>query len=135
MTPTPSINVASQLAVLTERIEAQGKTLVKLEEHLSNIDRRLTDSETARSTWTAQYERTHAILESKADSAHKRIDEHISDDMPKWKKVDELGAEVKQLRDIVISLQHTNRLLAWFTSLVGGSVILWAVSQVLGLFK
>lgn len=131
MTPPAAPNISSQLAVLTERIEAQGKTLVKLEEHLSNIDRRLTESENARSTWISQYERTHAILESKTDAAHHRIDEHVNDDMPKWAKVDKLGEEVKEMRDIVLALQHANRLLSWFMGIIGSTVIIWLLTQLL----
>lgn len=131
MTPPAAPNISSQLAVLTERIEAQGKTLVKLEEHLSNIDRRLTESENARSTWISQYERTHAILESKTDAAHRRIDEHVNDDMPKWAKVDKLGEEVKEMRDIVLALQHANRLLSWFMGIIGSTVIIWLLTQLL----
>lgn len=135
MTPPAAPNVASQLAVLTERIEAQGKTLIKLEEHLANIDRRLTDSETARSTWTAQYERTIAVLENKTDSAHKRIDEHIAADLPKWEKVEDLEKEFKAIRDMVLELRNANNLLRWFTGIVGSLVVIWIVNSVLGLIK
>lgn len=133
MTPPAAPNLGSQLAVLTERIEQQGATLIRLEQSLSAIERRLSESENHRSNFNAEYQRSHAILENKADSAHRRIDEHVQADLPKWAEVDILRNEVKQLHDIVLSLQHSNRLIAWFGGLVGASIVAWIISNLLGL--
>lgn len=134
MTP-PAPNLGSQIAVLTERIEAQGITLNRLEITLSNIEKRMRESEEARSTFSANYERTHALLEAKADSAHKRIDEHVQADLPKWLKVDELEKEMKQLHEAIIAIEHTNKLLGWFTGVLGATVIVWFINSILGLIK
>ncbi len=135
MTPPAAPNLGSQIAVLTERIETQGLTLNRLEITLSNIEKRLRDSEEARSTFNSTYERTHAILEAKAENAHKRIDEHVQADLPKWAKVDELEKEMKQLHDAILAIEHTNKLLGWFTGVLGATVIVWFINSILGLIK
>jgi hypothetical protein len=93
------------------------------------------------------YERRHAVVDSKADRAHARIDEHERVDFARWKEVDLLRQEVKSIETIIDAIEKSNqerdkrdakkderdKILFGIWGLAGTSVVLWFVNQLLGL--
>lgn len=122
----PANNQVAQIATLIERVET---VLRKLE----NVEKRMDASSCDTAEFRADYERRHAVLDAKVDAAHKRIDEHERNGQSKWAHVDAMKADLQSLRDIIIELKQSNRLLSWFSGILGSAVLLWLVGQILGL--
>jgi hypothetical protein len=52
-----------------------------------------------------------------------------------WKKIDEHEAELKQLRDVILKIEQSNRVLGWLGGLLGSVVVLWLANQILELIR
>jgi hypothetical protein len=52
-----------------------------------------------------------------------------------WKKIDEHEVEINQMSDAIVELKQTNRLLTWLGGIVGSALLIWIVSQLMGLIR
>jgi hypothetical protein len=48
-----------------------------------------------------------------------------------WRKIEEHENRMKALEDMVAKLDHSNRLLSWLGGILGSTVIIWLVTQIL----
>jgi len=64
---------------------------------------------------------THPLMESKIDAA--------------WRKIDDHEKRLETLTQVVNKLDQSNRLMAWLGGILGSTVAIWLITQVLGLIK
>ena len=63
----------------------------------------------------------HPLMESKIDAA--------------WRKIDEHEKRLEMLTQVVNKLDQSNRLMAWLGGILGSTVLIWLVTQILGVVK
>jgi hypothetical protein len=63
----------------------------------------------------------HPLMESRIDAA--------------WRKIEEHDRRMKTLEDMAARLDHNNRLLSWLGGILGSTVIVWLVMQILQTVK
>lgn len=63
----------------------------------------------------------HPLMESRLDAA--------------WRKLDEHDKRMLILSEAVSQLQHTNKLLTWIGGLLGSTVLIWLLTQILGVIR
>jgi hypothetical protein len=117
-TPQPS------MAALLERVEA---IITRLDRLSDKVDNNAAEA----ATFRVEYERRHAEQAARTESVAQRLTAHEEDAKEKWIKFAQMEAELRAIVKITDSLAHTNKLIAWFSGVVGGAVVLWIVSQIL----
>lgn len=68
------------------------------------------------------------LLTSKLDAAWRKIEEHSIE-------IKALSEANQKLNQMVTELQHSNKILTWVGGLLGSALILWFVTQLLGMLK
>lgn len=66
------------------------------------------------------------IINARMDAAWKAIDGHSAD-------IKEHEEEIQQMKQTIVELKRTQALLAWIGGLLGSAIVLWVISQLLGL--
>lgn len=64
---------------------------------------------------------SHPLMESRIDAA--------------WRKIEEHDRRVKAIEEVVSRLDHSNRLMAWLGGILGSTVLIWLVTQILQVVK
>jgi hypothetical protein len=64
---------------------------------------------------------SHPLMESKIDAA--------------WRKIEEHDRRMKSMEDVVARLDHSNRLMTWLGGILGSTVLIWLVTQILQVVK
>jgi len=140
-----SSTVGEQLAILTERIEAQGALFADVKLQLGDISMAIKESERGRQDFRVQYtadmgaQAAHIVSVEKAltihvaDNQHRfsalnaELIKHVEEDRPKWSMV---TAVVKRVDDIATVIGP----LKWASILLGGAFALWGFDRVMELF-
>ena len=115
--PTGGNNVSN--SVIAERV---GLILSEL----ADLKKDFVEFKDCHQGFVLDYERRHAVVDNSVSRAHQRIDELQNQSSARWKEVD-------TLREQVLELRHANKQITWFGGLVGSSIIIWMVSQFMGL--
>lgn len=63
----------------------------------------------------------HPLMESRIDAAWRRLEEH--------------DKRIENLSQIVARLDHTNRLMTWLGGILGSTVVIWLLTQILGVIR
>lgn len=63
----------------------------------------------------------HPLMESKIDAA--------------WRKLEEHDKRIENLTEIVSRLNHSNKIMTWLAGILGSTVIIWLISQILGVIR
>lgn len=85
-----------------------------LQEQIAGYDLRLRTMETREAGCAP-------LMNSRVDAAWRKIEEHV--------------VELKALSRVVAELQHSNKILTWLGGLMGSALILWLITQLLGMIK
>jgi len=83
-------------------------------------------------TMLRQMEERVRKLENNEAGAHPLMDSKID---AAWRKLDEHGKRLDMLTDMVIKLDQSNRLMIWLGGILGSTVVIWLITQVLGVIK
>jgi len=115
-----------------------------MEEHVSNLSlRRQISDFTARFDQVARdigeikqmlravEERVRA-LENHEAGAHPLMENRID---AAWRKLEEHDKKIDNLTQIVSRLDHSNRLMAWLGGILGSTVLIWLITQILQVVK
>lgn len=131
--PGTNTSIMSQLAQLMGNVSTLVERMESVIGRLTKLETMLEQSERNRNEFRNQYERSHATLKAEVDAAHRRIDEHERHTAEKVEEFDAASKELDTLKDAVLELKHSNRLIASIGGIVGSAVILWFVGRLLGL--
>lgn len=114
-----------QAAALQAQITAWGERMDRgfgeLKEILQGIDdrvRRLENNEAG----------CQPLVNNRLSEAFRQLDKHTAD-------IKTLTDTIGQMKETMAELQHANKILTWIGGLLGSALILWLVSQLLGLIK
>lgn len=66
------------------------------------------------------------IVNARMDAAWKAIDAHTAD-------IKEHEEDIQKMQQTIVELKRTNALLSWIGGLSGSAIIVWLISQLLGL--
>jgi predicted RNase H-like nuclease (RuvC/YqgF family) len=103
-----------QISALSSRLDQVAADVSEIKAMLKDIESRVRKLE--------NYEAgSHPLLESKIDAA--------------WRKIDEHDKKIDNLTQIVSRLDHSNRLMAWLGGILGSTVLIWLVTQILQAVK
>ena len=68
------------------------------------------------------------LVNSRISEAFRQLDKHTAD-------IKTLTDAIAQMKATITELQHANKILTWIGGLLGSALILWFVTQLLGLIK
>jgi predicted phage-related endonuclease len=109
--PNATSALQAQITALGERME-QGFT--KLEQIMTGVEGRVRGLEQREAG-------CQPIVTARMDAA--------------WKKIDEHEVDIKTLKETISELKHANRILTWIGGLLGSTLIIWFITQVIRLIQ
>lgn len=107
-------NLQSQITELSARVNQIVSGIDDIKTMLRQMEervRRLENNEAG----------AHPLMESRIDAA--------------WRKIDEHDKRLDTLTQMVGKLDQSNRLMAWLGSILGSTVLIWLVTQILQLLR
>jgi len=105
-----NVTLQRQIIELATRVEQVARDIGEIKQMLHEIEERVRKLETSEAG-------SKPLLESRLDAAWRRIEEH--------------ERRMKTLEDMVLKLEHNNRLLSWLGGVLGSTVIIWLAMQIL----
>ena len=105
----------NQLNVLTNRVE-QG--FAELKEMLQGFDTRVREVEKNEAS-------CKPLLENQISAAWRKIDEHSSE-------IRTLNQAVAEMNVIIVELKRTQSILSWLGGILGSTLVVWIMAQILG---
>jgi predicted RNase H-like nuclease (RuvC/YqgF family) len=103
-----------QIIELTGRVNQIACGIDDIKNMLKNMEERIRKLENDEAG-------AHPLMESRIDAA--------------WRKIEEHDRRMKTLEDMAARLDHNNRLLSWLGGILGSTVIVWLVMQILQTVK
>lgn len=113
--PTRTSTLQNQINILTNRVE---KGFSELKDMLQGFDTRVREME-------KQEASCKPLLDNQISAAWRKIDEHSTE-------IKVLDLAVTELKLIIVELKRTQTMLSWLGGLLGSTVVIWIVSQILG---
>lgn len=107
-------NLQSQITELSARVNQIASGIDDIKAMLRQMEervRRLENNEAG----------AHPLMESRIDAA--------------WRKIDEHDKRLDTLTQMVSKLDQSNRLMAWLGGILGSTVLIWLVTQILQVVK
>jgi heterodisulfide reductase subunit A-like polyferredoxin len=113
MTPPSGQTTAlqAQITALGERME-QGFT--ELKQIMTGVEGRVRSLETREAG-------CQPVITAKVDAVAKKVEEH--------------EADLKVLKETVAELKHANRIMTWIGGILGSTLIIWFITQVIRLIQ
>ncbi len=108
------ISESRQIAELTTRVNRIAEDVAEIKQMLKAIEERVRVLEN-------QEAGSHPIMESRIDAA--------------WRKLDEHDKRLDNLTHVVSRLDQSNKLIAWLGGLLGSTVLIWLITQILQAIK
>ncbi|KPL82657.1 hypothetical protein SE15_11200 [Thermanaerothrix daxensis] len=105
-----NISLQRQISALSARLDQVAADVVEIKTMLKDIEarvRRLENHEAG----------SHPLLENRLDAA--------------WRKLEEHDRRIDDLTRIVTRLDQANRLMAWLGGILGSTVLIWLITQIL----
>ena len=99
-----------QIAELSARVNEIANGVVEIKTMLRQVEERVRKLENNEAA-------AHPLMESRIDAA--------------WRKLEEHDQSINTLKDVVARLDHSNRLMAWLGGILGSTVVIWLVTQIL----
>ena len=132
---SPSKTVGEQLAILTERIEAQGASFAEVKVQLVGISEQIKEGDKDHQEFRLQYTKDFGAQNARIGSIEtglsqhtEELKKHVEDDKPKWALVTALQVRVNKISNVIGPLQ-------WASVILGSAVILWGFDRVVELFS
>jgi predicted phage-related endonuclease len=92
------------------RMEQVARDVSEIKQMLHGIEERVRKLETDEAG-------SRPLMESRIDAA--------------WQKIEEHDLSIKEMKDMVLKLDHSNRLLSWLGGILGSTIIIWLATQIL----
>ncbi|GAP10614.1 hypothetical protein BECAL_01787 [Bellilinea caldifistulae] len=109
-----NISLQRQISGLSSRLDQVAADVAEIKIMLKDIEARVRKLET--------YEAgSHPLMDNKIDAA--------------WRKLEEHDRRIDNLTNIVAKLDQSNRLMAWLGGILGSTVLIWLVTQILGVVR
>lgn len=103
-----------QIAELTARVNRIAEDVTDIKQMLKDIEERVRSLENHEAG-------SHPLMESRIDAA--------------WRKLEDHDRRIDNLTQIVARLDHSNKLMAWLGGILGSTVLIWLVTQILQMVK
>jgi len=109
-----NMSLQRQISALSSRLDQVAADVLEIKVMLKDIEARVRKLE--------NYEAgSHPIIENRINAAWQKLEEHD-------RRLDNLG-------QIVAKLDQSNRLMAWLGGILGSTVLIWLVTQILQVVK
>lgn len=109
-----TMTLQRQISELAGEVKQIGGNVTDIKAVVQRLDDRIGDVEKNDAG-------AHPVMESRIEAA--------------WRKIDEHSKQIDSIKDIVIKLDHSNRIMTWIGSLLGSTVIIWLLGQIFGVIK
>jgi FtsZ-binding cell division protein ZapB len=116
MTPRPTSLAAGQGDALQVQINNLGE---RMDAGFREVKEAIQAFESRVRAVEQQHAGCQPLLQSRIDAA--------------WRKIDEHDTDIKALHQMVTELKQTNRILTWLGGILGSALLIWLISQILGL--
>ena len=117
MTSTANVSntqLQSQIIQIASRIDRMAEDIGEIKTMLERLDSRIRTLENSDAS-------AHPLLQSRLDAA--------------WRTIDVHEGRIKRLEELVSELRHANKLLTWIGALLGSTVIVWLITQLLQVIR
>lgn len=104
----------NQITQIASRIDRMAEDINEIKAMLERLDARIRALENSDAS-------AHPLMQSRLDAAWRAIDVHES--------------RIKRLEEVVSELRQANKLLAWVGALLGSTVLVWLITQLLQVIK
>ncbi len=104
----------SQIASIVARLDRMGDDITAIKAMLERLDERIRVLENSDAS-------AHPLLQSRLDAA--------------WRTIDVHEGRIKRLEEVVSELRQANKLLAWVGALLGSTVVVWLITQLLQVIR
>lgn len=104
----------SQIASIVTRLDRMSDDITAIKTMLERLDERIRALENSDAS-------AHPLMQSRLDAAWRTIDVHEN--------------RIKRLEEMVSELRQANKLLSWIGALLGSTVIVWLITQLLQVIK
>jgi predicted RNase H-like nuclease (RuvC/YqgF family) len=109
-----NVALQRQISELSARVQQIACDIAEIKETLKAVEERVRKLE--------NYEAgAHPLMESRIDAA--------------WRKLEEHDKRIDNLAQIVARLESSNRILSWLGGILGSTVLIWLVTQILQVIK
>ena len=109
-----NVNLQKQISDLSARLNQVAADVLEIKMMLRDIEARVRQLENNEAG-------SHPLLNSRIDAA--------------WRKIEEHDRRIEYLSQVIAKLDQSNRLLTWLGGILGSTVLIWLVTQVLGVLK
>lgn len=105
-----NLSLQKQITEFSARLDQVARDVAEIKQMLQAVEERVRALENHEAG-------AHPIMESRIDAA--------------WRKLEEHDKKIDNLTQIVSRLDHSNRLMAWLGGILGSTVLIWLVTQIL----
>ncbi len=109
-----NLSLQRQISDLTARLDQVARDVSEIKQMLRAVEERVRALENHEAG-------AHPLMESRIDAA--------------WRKLEEHDKRIDSLYQVVSRLDHSNRLMAWLGGILGSTVLIWLVTQILQVVK
>lgn len=109
-----NLSLQRQISDLTARLDQVARDVAEIKVTLKAIEDRVRALENHEAG-------AHPLMESRIDAA--------------WRKLEEHDKRIDALNQVVMRLDHSNKLIVWLGSILASTVLVWLISQILGVIK
>lgn len=109
-----NLSLQRQISDLTARLDQVARDVAEIKLTLKAIEERVRALENHEAG-------AHPLMESRIDAA--------------WRKLEEHDKRIDTLSQVISRLDHSNRLIAWLGGILGSTVLIWLVTQILQVIK
>jgi predicted RNase H-like nuclease (RuvC/YqgF family) len=109
-----NLSLQRQIAEFSAHLDQIAVGITEIKQMLNGIEERVRALENREAG-------SHPLMESRIDAA--------------WRKLDEHDQRIKALEEMIVSLHNSNRLMAWLGGILGSTVLIWLITQLLEVIK
>lgn len=108
------MSLQRQMSALSSRLDQVANDLTEIKCMLKDIEARVRRLETHEAG-------AHPLMDSKIDAA--------------WRKIEEHDKRLDNLAQMATRLDQSNRTMTWLGGILGSTVLIWLITQILGMIK
>jgi predicted RNase H-like nuclease (RuvC/YqgF family) len=109
-----NLSLQKQITSFATRLDQVAKDVTEIKSMLKAIEERVRALENHEAG-------VYPLMENRIDAA--------------WRKIEEHDKRLDALNQVVSRLDHSNRLMAWLGGILGSTVLIWLVTQILQVAK
>jgi|YNPMSStandDraft_1061717.scaffolds.fasta_scaffold04054_7 predicted RNase H-like nuclease (RuvC/YqgF family) len=109
-----NLSLQRQITEFSTRLDQVARDVTEIKQMLRAVEERVRALENHEAG-------SHPLMESRIDAA--------------WRKIEEHDRRMKSMEDMVVRLDHSNRLMAWLGGILGSTVLVWLATQILQILR